>query len=656
MHDLATPLTVETPVSPVPVNPLQSWLNRFQSSPDTVLLLLAVVIGSGTGLGVVLFRALIQGTYHLMFNQVMGGLSGWGHWTLALIPLVGGVGVGLMRWRLQDFGPGWADLLAAVKEGRRIKPLQPLSKMVTAAISLGSGASLGPEGPSVEIGSNFSLWLGQVLQVSQERQHLLLAAGAAAGLAAGFNAPIAGVFFALEVVLGAASVASAASVVLLAAVVAAWITQISLGATPAFTLPAYEARSLLELPLYVGLGLLASLVSVIFKRSLIWAEQAFQGKVKGVTGLAQIPVPLRPLLGALGLGAIALVYPQVLGVGYETVESILQDVQLSLQFVAALLVIKLMVTALSASCGFVGGIFAPALFLGASLGSAYGKLVPLVLPILQPHIASPPAYAMVGLAAVLAATARAPLTAILLLFELTRDYRIVLPLMAAVGLSTWLAERLPGWSTAASDAWQTTAVTTLAKPEAEASLVVADALLPVPLRLDGHTSLAIAAQALLQQRCRCALVTDQQQLVGILTLQDVLRLLRQVKFGEAPPSLLQESIQGLCSPDLQQTYPEEPLAEAIARMSTRGLQQLPVVTQGEPYPLVGLLTQEGINLADRLNQIKTLLQTLETTPLPSKINPPLPSPEVTPVPSLRADPDAAAWSPAATGFPDGPAG
>jgi CBS domain-containing protein len=199
-------------------------------------------------------------------------------------------------------------------------------------------------------------------------------------------------------------------------------------------------------------------------------------------------------------------------------------------------------------------------------------------------------------------------------------------------------------------------VTTLAKPEAEASLVVADALLPVPLRLDGHTSLAIAAQALLQQRCRCALVTDQQQLVGILTLQDVLRLLRQVKFGEAPPSLLQESIQGLCSPDLQQTYPEEPLAEAIARMSTRGLQQLPVVTQGEPYPLVGLLTQEGINLADRLNQIKTLLQTLETTPLPSKINPPLPSPEVTPVPSLRADPDAAAWSPTATGFPDGPAG
>jgi CBS domain-containing protein len=378
---------------------------------------------------------------------------------------------------------------------------------------------------------------------------------------------------------------------------------------------------------------------VIFKRSLIWTEQAFQGKVKGLAGLARIPVPLRPMLGAIGLGAIALVYPQVLGVGYETVESILQDVQLPLQFVTALLVIKLLVTALSASCGFVGGIFAPALFLGASLGSAYGKLMPLALPVLEPHIASPPAYAMVGMAAVLAATARAPLTAILLLFELTRDYRIVLPLMAAVGLSTWLVERLPGWSAAASDAWQSSAITTLSRPEAEAGLVVADALLPVPLRLDGHTSLAIAAQALVEHRCRCALVTDQQQLVGIFTLQDVLRLLRQVKFGEVPPSLLEEPIQGLCSTDVQQTYGEEPLAAAIARMSTRGLQQLPVVTQAEPHQLVGLLTQEGINLADRLSQIKTLLQTLEPAHPPGDLPPPSPNPETAPTPSLRADPD-----------------
>ncbi|XGB43494.1 MAG: chloride channel protein [Nodosilinea sp. LVE1205-7] len=423
---------------------LTPWLHRLRSSPDSILLLLAVLIGSGTGLGVVLFRSLIQGTYYLMFSPVLGQLSAWGHWTLGLIPLAGGLVVGLMRWQLKDFGPGLAALLSTLRDGRPVSLVKSLSKMVAAAVSLGSGASLGPEGPSVEIGANVSIGLGQALKVSQERQHLLLAAGAAAGLAAGFNAPIAGVFFALEVVLGVTSVASNASVILLGAVVAAWITQISLGAKPAFALPAYETRSLLELPLYLGLGVLASLVSLFFGRAIRIAQRSFQGKVRGLTWLAKIPQALHPLLGGLAIGAIALKYPQILGVGYETVESILQDVQLPLQFVATLLILKLIMTAISCGSGFVGGVFAPALFLGASLGSAYGKLLAIALPQLESYIASPPAYAMVGMATVLAGTVRAPLTAILLLFELTRDYRIVLPLMAAVSLSTWLMERLQG--------------------------------------------------------------------------------------------------------------------------------------------------------------------------------------------------------------------
>jgi H+/Cl- antiporter ClcA len=152
-------------------------------------------------------------------------------------------------------------LIAAAQGIEKISPLRPVTKMVAAAVSLGTGASLGPEGPSVEIGANIGMLLGQVLQVSKERHRLLLGAGAAAGLAAGFNAPIAGVFFALEVVLGTTFATSAVSVVLLAAVVSALIAQIVLGAQPAFTLPVYEVRSPLELPLYLGLGLLASLVS-----------------------------------------------------------------------------------------------------------------------------------------------------------------------------------------------------------------------------------------------------------------------------------------------------------------------------------------------------------------------------------------------------------
>lgn len=616
---------------------LHLWLNRLRSSPETILLLLAVLVGSGTGLGVVLFRTLIQGVYHLMFSPVLGQLSTWGHWTLGLIPLTGGLIVGLMRWGLKDFGPGLGALVSTLRDGRRVTLVQPLSKMVAAAVSLGSGASLGPEGPSVEIGANFSIGLGQALKVSKERQHLLLAAGAAAGLAAGFNAPIAGVFFALEVVLGTTSVASSASVVLLAAVVAAWIAQISLGAKPAFDLPAYETRSLLELPLYVGLGVLASLVSLLFEQAISFAQKSFQGKVRGLAWLAKVPQPLHPLLGGLGIGAIALKYPQILGVGYETVESILQDVQLPLQFVAALLLLKLVMTAISCGSGFVGGIFAPALFLGASLGSAYGKLLAIALPQLEPYIASPPAYAMVGMAAVLAATVRAPLTAILLLFELTRDYRIVLPLMAAVSLSTWLVERLQGPRLDSDGEQQSTDAMVLQKPETDPSLDVAAALTPVPLVLEAHTSLAIAAQALSRQRCRCALVLDDHQLIGILTLQDTIRLLHRVKDGTEPLSRLQESIQTLCSTDLQQAYREEPLAEAIARMATRGLHQLPVLTQDSPHRLVGLLTQEGISLASSLAQIDQLVEMLDSSQpptLPEGLADPL---DPNQLPSLEAD-------------------
>jgi H+/Cl- antiporter ClcA len=163
--------------------------------------------------------------------------------------------------------------------------------------------------------------VGQALQMSKERQRLLLGAGAAAGLAAGFNAPIAGVFFALEVVLGTTFATSAVSVVLLSAVVAALIAQIGLGGQPPFTLPSYEVRSPLELPLYLGLGLFASLVSIAYTQSIQRAQQFFDGQIRGMGWMSRVPMLLRPALGGLCVGAIALQFPQILGIGYETCRS-----------------------------------------------------------------------------------------------------------------------------------------------------------------------------------------------------------------------------------------------------------------------------------------------------------------------------------------------
>jgi H+/Cl- antiporter ClcA len=579
------------------VSPVSKLFNRLQPTPETAVLLMAVLVGTGAGAGVVILRFLILLIHQLTWGEVSSFLSIWGHWTLALIPLLGGVIVGLMRWRIKTFGPGLSALMEQVESGQELMPLKPITKMVTAAISLGSGASLGPEGPSVEIGANFSLLLGQALKVSQARLRLLLGAGAAAGLAAGFNAPIAGVFFALEVVLGTTFATSAVSVVLLSAVVSAWISQIGLGSEPAFSLPAYEVRSLLELPLYVGLGLLASLISVFYKGLIGFVQQCFQGQIDGFRWLKTIPQTFHPVIGGICIGLVALTYPQILGVGYETVESILQDVQFPLHLVLALLLVKLVMTAISLGSGFVGGVFAPALFLGASLGSAYGKILAIAFPVLHPYMASPPAYAMVGMAAVLAGTARAPLTSILLLFELTQDYRIVLPLMAAVGLGIWLVERMQPSLTLDSDGEKQEPIAKSPASQNLPLLTVMDAIDQSPLELPGDLPLLIAGQKLIEHRKHCALVIDDQQFLGILTLQDINRWIMRVEAGETLDKLLHQPIRQLCTTEVVYAYADEGLAEAIARMGTRGLHQLPVIQREQPEQIIGLLTPDEAELA-----------------------------------------------------------
>ncbi|MGJ5676267.1 MAG: chloride channel protein [Nostochopsis sp.] len=591
-------------VTEQPTFRLTYLLNRFQLSPETVVLFLALLIGSGSGMGVVTFHYLIQLIHHLMLENLMSVIGVWGAWTLACVPILGGLIVGLMRWRTQDFGPGLSSLIAASQKGEVKRQLRPVTKMLAAAVSLGSGASLGPEGPSVEIGANFGMLVSVVLQVSQERQRLLLGAGAAAGLAAGFNAPIAGVFFALEVVLGSTSFAtSAVSVVLLAAVVAAFIAHIGLGGQPAFALPFYQVRSPLELPLYLGLGLWASVVSLSYTQLIRLAKAFFAGKIPGFSILGKIPLPIHPIIGGLIIGITALYLPQILGIGYETVEAMLQDVEFSLQLLILLLVAKLAMTAISAGSGFIGGVFAPAMFLGASLGSAYAKILAYLAPAISGFMAAPPAYAMVGMAAVLAASVRAPLTAILLLFELTRDYRIVLPLMAAVGLSVWLVDRIKPNSNSNSNLQQI-GLSELKDEQTEIlqQILVEEAMHPCPKKLPTTMSVIEAALEMTRDRSRTALVVNELgQLVGILSLKDINRTLSAWQNYSDSSTINQgdlsnQTLIDICTTDVLYAWQDEPLSEALDRMSVRGLHQLPVVASDNPKQILGLLEREQIAL------------------------------------------------------------
>jgi len=446
-------------------------------------------------------------------------------WPVVVVPTLGGLAVGLLRWLGGTIGPGLASLMAMADGAQAAAPKLPLLRLVAASLSLGSGASLGPEGPSVESGANLGLWVGWKARLSPQSQKALVAAGVAAGLAAGFKAPIAGVFFAFEGSFSAIPGRPSLRAVLVAAVTSSLVTQLCLGDDPILRLPAYEVRSLLELPLYLGLGVLASLMSWLLV-SLMAAGRGprMQALVEG------LPPGLAPALGGAAVGGMALAFPQVLGVGYDTIEALLgSDGGIPLLTLLALLGVKLLATTVSNASGFVGGGFAPSLVLGAVLGSCYGQLLGegwLNLP-----VAEPPAYAMVGMAAVLAGSARAPLTALLLLFELTRDIRIVLPLMAAAGLSAALVERWQGFrdpGLLGPDPLEEQ------RREQLARLSVAEAFEPLnPLVLLAEVPAAEALALLIEAHGHCLIVEDGGAAVGLVTLADLQRGLSSTNAAEA---------------------------------------------------------------------------------------------------------------------------
>jgi H+/Cl- antiporter ClcA len=506
----------------------------------------------------------------------LAGLPSWLQlWPVVLVPCLGGLAVGVLRHWSSDPGPGLPSLMAMADGSVPAAPRLPIQRLLAASMSLGSGASLGPEGPSVESGGNLGLWLALRARLAPQSQKALVAAGVAAGLAAGFKAPIAGVFFAFEGSFSTIQGRPSLRAVLVAAVSATLVVQLLLGDAPILRLPAYEVRSPLELPLYLGLGLLASGLSLLLLRALDLGRRA---RLQG--WLAALPPGLATALGGAAVGLVALVFPQVLGVGYDTIEALLgRDGGVALLPLLLLLGAKLLATGISAATGFVGGGFAPALVLGAVLGNGFGQLLGeggLGLP-----VAEPPAYAMVGMAAMLAGSARAPLTALLLLFELTRDIRIVLPLMAAAGLSAALVERWHGFSDSG-----------LLGPDAPeerrrrqlAAVPVREALEPEPpLVLPAECPALEALERLVETRGHCLLVHQGPWVVALVTLPDLQRLLSA---RSQPASAIGPSRSSLEPPAIRLLDCRRselvwlPLAAHLAQLEDQlrpsGLRQLPV--------------------------------------------------------------------------------
>ena len=606
------PPQILPPETPQPLSwsdRLTHLINQLQITPETLMLFSAFLIGGGTGIAIAIFRALIALIHIISFDGLWGITLHQNRWLIPILPALGGLIVGLMRWKQPTIlGQSWRALLSDTRE-QPVSPLRPLLKLLAAATSIGTGASLGTEGPSAEIGANVGALLGQSFQVSKERYRLLLGAGTAAGLAAGFNAPIAGVFFALEVVLTQAFTSQGASLLLLSAVVSALIARAVFGVQPEFDLPSYQVLSNWEWICYIGLGIFASIVSLIYTQTIKFFQALFQGKIPKWEWMAQLPPLWTPVVGGLGVGLMALFLPQILGVGYGTVDEILKKEAFPLVLLAALLGVKLLATALSLGSGLVGGIFAPALFLGACAGDFYGIILNAVFPpAIADGIAPPAAYAMVGMAAVLAGSARAPLTSILLLFELTRNYLIILPLMASVGVSVWLVER----------AQSLPMLDKLALPQMGISLrktddrdllkdvQVADFMQKDYLALPSTMTLPDAGRAMLQSKAYTALVlNDTKQLVGILSLTDIKRHLLQ---SPDQQTSAQQTLEKICTTEVLYAYSHEAVLHAIERMDTRGIHTLPVVAEDNPRQILGLLERSQANLAADWVRVQSLLQ------------------------------------------------
>lgn len=396
---------------------------------------LGMVVGVCGGLGAVAFRYLIRFFQTLVYTNggdlvtVVHGLP-W--WRIVLGPAIGGAFVGPIVYFLakEAKGHGVPEVMDAVAtQGGVIRGRVAFVKIVASAICIGSGGSVGREGPIVQIGSAVGSFLGQKLGVPDYRLRVLVACGAAAGIAATFNAPMAGAIFALEIILADFAVPTFTPIIL-SSVVAVAISRYFLGNYPAFRVPAYDWTSPWELWIYGVLGLLAALVAVLFTASLYKSEDIWDAW--------QVPDYAKAAVGGAVIGTIALGFPQVLGVGYGSIEKALlnQDVW---SLVLLLVPLKILATSITIGSGGSGGILAPSLFMGAMLGEAFGFGVHYLFP---QFTAPPGAYAVVGMGAVVAGATHAPIQAFLIIFEMTQDYRIIPPLMICCVIATFVARAI----------------------------------------------------------------------------------------------------------------------------------------------------------------------------------------------------------------------
>lgn len=551
------------------------WWRRALAGPAP-LIAAALAVGAGAGLAAVVFRWLVtSATLIFTGTSDYAGTTGhpanpWVPWLggafVILAPAVGGLVYGPLvhRFAREARGHGVPEVMYAVaRRGGHIPGRVAVVKALASAITIGSGGSVGREGPIVQIGSALGSTLGRITRMSESQLRTLVACGAAGGIAATFNAPIAGVFFALELILRDFATRSFAAV-MLSSITASVVGRSVLGDQPFLALPAFTVSQPGEYLLFAALGLLAGAVGVLFSTILYAIEDLCDWAWRG-------PEWLRPAAGGLLLGLLLFAMPQLYGVGYPVLEGSVAG-KYTIGFLLLLVVAKMAATSLTIGIGGSGGVFAPSLVIGAAFGAAAGETVGLVIPGLSGQAGT---FALVGMAAVFAGATRAPITAGIILFELTGEYTIILPLLLAVIVATGIS-RLLSRDTIYTRKLGRRGVD-LSAPALPGlrDVSVAAVMSPAPPTIHASAGAHEAISWLADSRRQTApVVNDDGEFVGILTAADATEAVRTDDDANARRvSELMESVQIVS--------PGDPVADVLGHVieaaSTDGA---PVVTDG----------------------------------------------------------------------------
>lgn len=411
---------------------IKNLLNVFSFSQDNTLLVLGGLTGIIAGIGAIIFHEAIhfmkwlffdEFTRNLGINDILSTSETLGIIVLILLPAIGGLIVGIIAHFFEkgEEGEGIPNVINAVAtKGGVIKGSIAIKKIFGAAVSIGTGGAGGKEGPVVQIGSSIASYFGQLFSLSPDKLKILVGCGAAAGLSAAFNAPLGGALFAMEIILRTFK-ANTFSPILISSVFATALSRGFLGKKTVFNIPDYTLMHFYELGFYILLGLLCGLAAVYFVKVFYYISDYWHNK-------KSIPKYLKPALGGLIVGLIGLFFPGIYGWSYDYVDFALNG-SLSILLLFLLFLIKPIATAMTIGSGGNGGTFAPSLFTGAMVGGLFGNLINLAFPDLTLH---PGAYALVGMGAVVAGTTQGTLTALIMVFEMSDNYKIILPLMLTI--------------------------------------------------------------------------------------------------------------------------------------------------------------------------------------------------------------------------------